>query len=772
MSTDTKLASLLQTARTAEDIEQLLQIATASAGMAVVPVGRENNIGTIRMASDPGLAMIERLTNGIDSLLELQVLLHAGSDPKTPQEAAQLLGVPVGGIQDMTDTERRALAENLVIGLHDSGVKRRPSISVTDRGAGQHPSEFSKTLLSLNESNKVSMPYTMGTYGQGGSVTFGFSRYTLIVSRRHPALLQPGQEDVVGWTIVYEEQTDPTKNILPRYVWVVRPDGWPHTLPASLFPGFEHGVKVTHVEYDVQGLQGPFTTQMWQFLHAALFEPVLPFIVTGDRPGDPKRKDGTPDSRVVIGNAARLGNIASARGDIELGAHDSYKIELGTDYGSVTAEYWALVRPEGSKSSSDAAGSYVSADSAVSLTLHGQRQDAERRTWIKDRAKLPFLYKGLVVHINANGLRPLARRELFASTRERATESELRKTIYEQVADLMRTSDELKALNHEEKERLLKRSTAATNDRVRKRLGKFIKSKLAGTAKPAGSGKGSGTGPKGPGGGFAGGGGSKPKPSGGGGSKGGKGGGRNIDDSQLPNVPTGITFGSKRLKLMQGHSGYVWVEINAKNGYLPKNDDDLTIEIDGSAGHGIHLSSRSMLLGGKTRWTFIAASDSPLGESKLLVALQTAHGELVADLPIEVVVAPEEPSNPKGGADEETGPDVRWVTKAEWRDDFDARTVGRVTQDDESTIIWVNRDYDLLAKALASSSLTPEQIEVRADRYQFPVACGLWLQHYEVSKMDAPPEDEYQKRELHRLAEAVLVAMDPDVDLAGADGEE
>lgn len=34
--------------------------------------------------------------------------------------------------------------------------------------------------------------------------------------------------------------------------------------------------------HDVQGLQGPFTTQMWQFLHAALFEPVLPFIVTGD----------------------------------------------------------------------------------------------------------------------------------------------------------------------------------------------------------------------------------------------------------------------------------------------------------------------------------------------------------------------------------------------------------------------------------------------------------------------------------------------------------
>jgi hypothetical protein len=50
---------------------------------------------------------------------------------------------------------------------------------------------------------------------------------------------------------------------------------------------------------------------------------------------------------------------------------------------------------------------------------------------------------------------------------------------------------------------------------------------------------------------------------------------------------------------------------------------------------------------------------------------------------------------------------------------------------------------------------------VRADRYQFPVACVLWLQHHEVSKMATSPGDDYQQGELHRLVEAVLVAMDP-----------
>src|SRR4051794_35007258 len=91
----------------------------------------------------------------------------------------------------------------------------------------------------------------------------------------------------------------------------------------------------------------------------------------------------------------------SAKGDLELGAYDSHKIDFGPDYGEVTVDWWALVRPEGSASKSDPTASYVDANSAVSLTLHGQRQDAERRTWIKDRAKMPFLHKNMVVHINA-----------------------------------------------------------------------------------------------------------------------------------------------------------------------------------------------------------------------------------------------------------------------------------------------------------------------------------------------------------------------------------
>lgn len=767
-SWEKQLARLVWSAQTPGDVERVLKIAEDKYGAKAVPVGRDNNIGTIRMASDPGLALVERITNGIDGQLELATLLNPGQEPRSPEEAAgAYFGLPEARLAEMTETDRRKLASHLIVSMHESGLAKRPTVRVEDHGIGQHPSDFATTLLSLNESNKVGKPYTMGTYGQGGSVTLGFSEWTLFVSRRHPTLLGD-QQDLIGWTVAFEEATDPVKNVLPRYVWLVKPNDTPFTLPPELIPELAHGTRITHVRYDVQSLTGPFTTQMWQFLHGALFDPVLPFLLTGDRKTDPRKSSDQVDDRVIIGNAARLANVDKARSDLVLGAYDSHDIDLGPEYGSVEISWWALIRPEASTSKTDPAASYVQASNAVLLTLHGQRQDAERRSWIKDKALLPHLYKNMVVHIDANGLRPIGRRELFASTRERATESELRRLIYDTLADLLKTDPDLKRLNHAEKEKLLRRSTSATNEKIRKRLGKFIKTKLRGLTKPGGPK--SGDGPTGGDSGSTSTGSGKrktKKPSDPPPNK------RSLDDAHLPHVPTQIRFEAKALRIVQGFSSYVWVAVNAKNGYLPAHDDALSIAFTEASGDKLRVQSRSKLLGGRARWRVQAASDTPLGEHELTVEMMSANGLLTAALPIVVVEPPEPDKQPDGGSDDETGPDVRWVTKPMFDDmQFDQHTVGRVDEDAESTIIWVNRDFTGLARSLASSKLTAEVVQTRADRYQFPVACGLWLQHHELKTTDPQPEDPWLRAELQRLADAVLSTMMPDSDAAGIEGEE
>lgn len=570
------------------------------------------------------------------------------------------------------------------------------------------------------------------------------------MSRAHH-LIRGGNPDTVAWTVVRRYE-DYARETLPSYKYLVGADNEVFELDPNVFPDFEHGTRIIHVAYDLQGWTGPFTAGIWQFFHAALFDPVLPFLIGGKRA---KEKDY--GSRIIIGNAARLERPDKAQGKIEVAHDDSTKLDLGEQHGSVTFNYWVVRRPVGVNVSSEAAAGYVRADTAVSMTLFGQRQDTESRSWIKNSAKLPFLYKNMIVQIDADRLTPVAKAEIFTSTRERGTKSDIRGLIYQHLAEVLRNDEELKRLNHEEKERLLQKSATASSEKVRRRLAKFIKTKLKDRVKSGAGSTLEGTGGK------------KKK-----GRSGGGRGQRDTNDSHLPNFPTTLLFERKNVRLVQGGSAYLQVQVNAKNGYLPAHDDDLMLAWEGvDPGDKVRVKMRSKLLGGKSRWFFEASGDAVPGDYALRATLITPTGLISDSVTVNVAVPP--PAKPeKKGNEPETGPQVEWVNRDAWDDHegVDGRTVGYVSEDTEETIIWVNRHHHLLDQALSSRSLTPEQIDTRASRYQFPVACALWLQHDAASRAAQPPDEKYQKAELERVAEAVLVAIDPDVDAVLEESED
>ena len=127
----------------------------------------------------------------------------------------------------------------------------------------------------------------------------------------------------------------------------------------------------------------------------------------------------------------------------------------------------------------------------------------------------------------------------------------------------------MKRAHMRQQNRLMERSTAATNDKIRKRLAKFIQTKLQADTR-AGSGPGSNKG------------GTTQQP-----KRATKLAGvvnppRDTDDANLPHVPTYIKFEKQHVRLVQGAQSAFWVEINAKNGYLQENKDALEI---GRRGH-------------------------------------------------------------------------------------------------------------------------------------------------------------------------------------------
>lgn len=751
-----RLGSLLWDAKSTEDVEEILQMADEGEGLRWRPIGdRPNNNGTIRMASDPNLALLERITNGMDAVLDLAHQQGSDDSATSPRDAAKKwLAIPSGGLADMTATERRSLANRLAVTFRSSGASARPTIVIQDAGTGQTAKSVPKTLCSLNESNKIRQPWTMGTYGQGGSVTYGFSRATVILTRRHPSLLSSGEEDAVAWTVVKMHQYDDA--VMPTYEYLVGADNEVRTLPATVFQDFSHGTRIIHVAYAWNGASNPITTNPWQFFHSALFDPVMPFILAGDR----SKSEIENGNRVIIGNAARLArpDESAARGQIEIAHSDANRIDLGAEFGHVDVKWWVVTRSEGSTSKSEPAASYVRADNAVAMTLFGQRQDTEPRYWIKERLQLPFLFKNLIVQIDCDSLTARGKNEVFASTRERATRGDLHSQIFDSVLVAMQADTELKRLDRELRERVLSKSTNAASEKVRKRLRDFIKTRLQGAGKP---GKGGEPDPSGSG---------KekkqyvphpPSPP------------RDTDDSRLPNVPTYVRFKHTYLRVHQGGRTHVTVEINAKNGYIPDYDDEIELQFSGPAESKLMNSMRSRLVAGESRWFFAADPAAPLSTNNVLVTLVTANGTLTAEATLEVLEpAPAVPTTP--GIEDETGPNVRWVQADEaselgWPED----EIGDVNVSEDATDILIHRDARLLKQSLSHRNLTEEAVSARAERYLFPVACALWLQYDNLQRLDGGPRpsDEYLRAERLRIAEAVLLASNPDVELAQIEGE-
>ena len=318
------------------------------------PVGdRPNNSGTIRVGSDPALGIVERVVNAMDAMLDLGHLEHPKDAPKSPREAAQR----GSGCQEPDSptwgTRSAALsARGSAYGSTKATTRRGRRSSSSTPASVSHRRSFPRTLLSLNEENKVGQAWNCGTYGQGGAVAFGFSEATIVISRRDPRFAD-GAPDKVGWTIVRRVE-DPTALILPNYQYVVDASNEVLELDPALFENLERGTRIIHVGYDLQGWTGPFTTGLWQFLHAALFEPILPFLLTGKR-----KKEKSYGSRIIIGNSARLQRPDKARGDLDVAHRDSVKFDLGDRLGSVTFNYWVLRRSAESDSSTDPSASYV-----------------------------------------------------------------------------------------------------------------------------------------------------------------------------------------------------------------------------------------------------------------------------------------------------------------------------------------------------------------------------------------------------------------------------
>ncbi|TIU90186.1 MAG: hypothetical protein E5W03_01530, partial [Mesorhizobium sp.] len=472
------LEALLDASNTQQVETALAAYLIANSNVEFKPVGgRPNNRGAIEVASDAGRSVIERVTNMLDAILELEHDSHGGNPVcRSPREAASAwLGVPEKeGLSALTNKQRQDLAEKAIVRLEPGEGSQSRLVTVIDKGIGIEPSQMEVTILSLNESNKIQKHYLAGTYGQGGSSTFAFCKYAVIISRRM-------NTDRIGFTLVKYEDLPAEDFKTGRYVFLAKNHA-PLEVAASA-NDIKNGTVVRHFGYDLTSYTSALGSRsMYGILGRIMFDPVSAIRF---------------ENRVHNWNRTIKGARNALNGAVDEGDDDArgptldhhvpmFNVNLG-DYGSIGIEYWVLARPEVAKGKKRTKPSENFVDSAkpVVLTHNGQNQGELTGRIIKDAkdgADLPFLQTQgrLICHINCDRLSPGAKRLLFSSTREQSREGFMLERIRSELVGALKADDELVRLNEEAREQSLKEKDEDAQKNMRRQVAKLLR--IAGAA--------------------------------------------------------------------------------------------------------------------------------------------------------------------------------------------------------------------------------------------------------------------------------------------------
>lgn len=177
-----------------------------------VPYGRrENNAGQIEgQMKDSSNALVEKLINSIDALLmrrcyEVEGVAPNSKDPKLPKSLSEALTKYFGDEEEINKKRSEWAKQHLVVLAE--GDKKRPTLTVIDRGEGQLPEALQDTIVHLSGSIKRNIDFVFGKYHQGGSAAIRFCGnkrkcYQLVLSRRAESIARKSKTNNWGFTLV------------------------------------------------------------------------------------------------------------------------------------------------------------------------------------------------------------------------------------------------------------------------------------------------------------------------------------------------------------------------------------------------------------------------------------------------------------------------------------------------------------------------------------------------------------------------------------------
>jgi hypothetical protein len=435
-----------------------------------------NSAGNQQAKPDP--ALIEKIINSVDARLMNECLVK-GIDPSgnaAPQTIREAVATffedgstadkPHAGQMKYWGPEKRTqVARGITLAATGAKPPGKPCFTISDAGEGQTPEKMPDTLLSLDKSNKLRIPFVQGKFNMGGTGVLKFCgrrNFQLILTRRNPAILRGRFEypsdDHWGFTIVRRE--DPgdgrrssvytylapvgvlEKKTLPGQGGVLRfasktmpifPEGQnPYGLQA------EWGTLIKLYDYDAIGFRSNIifsTPSLLNRMDLLLPDVALPVRLHECRPYG---GHGGSFQTTLTGLGVRL---EDDRGEnLEDGFPSSCPLSAGGQ--EMTATIYAFKK--------DRAETYRKQEGII-FTLNGQThghltKDFFRRT---RSVGLSYLADSILVIVDCSRFSGRAREDLFMNSRDRLSGGQLRQDLEEALEDMLKQHHGLRSLKEQ-----------------------------------------------------------------------------------------------------------------------------------------------------------------------------------------------------------------------------------------------------------------------------------------------------------------------------------
>jgi len=335
-------------------------------------------------------------------------------------------------------------------------TKQKPCISITDNGEGQTPERMPDTLLSLNKSNKLRIPFVQGKFNMGGTGALKFcgnQGIQLILSRRNPKLVSLSgghpSDPMWGFTIVRREDAKEGRRS-STYTYLAPVDV--HTRPnrggvlrfqadsLPLFPeandshkrSTKWGTFIKLYEYYNSNYSNSHilrTTGLLGRLDLLLPEAALPIRLheCRDYEGEERSFDTT-----LCGLRVRLDDDAAA--NIEPDCCSTCPIQVNGE--ECVASIFAFKPGK--------AGTYRKSEGVI-FTVNGQTHGSLHKNFFtrKSVGRLSYIKDDLLVIVDCSKFSTRAREDFFLNNRNQISECELRKALEQELEDNLKNDKNL-----------------------------------------------------------------------------------------------------------------------------------------------------------------------------------------------------------------------------------------------------------------------------------------------------------------------------------------